>query len=126
MTTAPARRLLFVDDAPDNHELLRWQLKGSNFELYHAHSVAEARRWLSAFGAPAVIVSDIGMPDEDGVALIRWLRSCPEYESVPALATTGYVDEPAVRHFIEAGFSAHLPRPFIKAQLLAALELLYP
>jgi CheY-like chemotaxis protein len=66
-----------------------------------------------------VIVSDIGMPGEDGYALIRKIRALPVDHGArtPALALTAYARAEDAQRAFAAGFQAHLTKPFEPAQL---------
>ena len=67
-------RILVVDDEPDARELVGYVLESAGMEVRLAGSVAEALTELESF-TPHVIVSDIGMPEEDGYSLIRRVRT---------------------------------------------------
>lgn len=70
---------------------------------------------------PDVLVSDIGMPEEDGYALIRQVRALPPEEggAVPALALTAYARLEDRRRVFSAGFQMHAAKPVAPAELLA-------
>jgi len=72
-----------------------------------------------------VLVSDIGMPDVDGFALIRRVRQLPgEVGRLPAVALTAYARPEDRQHAIEAGFQVHLPKPVEIPALLSSLATL--
>jgi CheY-like chemotaxis protein len=87
-----------------------------------AASADEAFRLLQEIH-PDVLVSDIGMPKEDGIALIQRIRrmSPTEGGNVKALAVTGLASREDARRALAAGFQAHLPKPL---QLDAFVETL--
>jgi signal transduction histidine kinase/ActR/RegA family two-component response regulator len=58
-----------------------------------------------------VLVTDIGMPDEDGYSLVRKLRKLSVGESLVAIALTGYASQADVEQAIDAGFDLHVPKP---------------
>jgi hypothetical protein len=70
---------------------------------------------------PDVLVSDIGMPEEDGYALIRQVRALPPEEggAVPALALTAYARLEDRRRVFSAGFQMHAAKPVARAEVLA-------
>ena len=71
---------------------------------------------------PDVLVSDIGMPDEDGYALIRHVRAREvDGGHIPAIALTGYVSSEDHAHLLAAGFQIHLPKPVEPDTLVAAI-----
>jgi signal transduction histidine kinase/CHASE3 domain sensor protein/ActR/RegA family two-component response regulator len=115
-------RVLVVDDEQDALNLLDEVLKTSGAEVHTAGSATEA---LSRLGSirPDVLVSDIGMPDVDGYALIRRVRSLPSSAggTTPAVALTAYARaEDALRAFTE-GYQMHVTKPVEPAQLAAVV-----
>ncbi len=112
-TTIPlcGLRILFVDDDADGREVMALALSSEGAEVVVADSAADARAALVVF-QPDVIVSDIGMPGEDGYALIRSIRRMTgSIASVPAIALTGFASLEDQRRAREAGFNAHLTKP---------------
>jgi CheY-like chemotaxis protein len=72
---------------------------------------------------PDILMTDIGMPGEDGYALIRQVRAlAPEQGGlIPAVAVTAYASEEDAKRAIAAGFQVHLPKPVESSQLVAVL-----
>jgi CheY-like chemotaxis protein len=58
-----------------------------------------------------VLVTDIGMPDEDGYSLVRKLRKLSAGENLVAIAVTGYASRGDIDAAIDAGFDLHVPKP---------------
>jgi light-regulated signal transduction histidine kinase (bacteriophytochrome) len=111
-------RVLVVEDEPDARDLLVLVLRDCGAEVVAAASGKEA---LAALAAHAIdlIVSDIGMPEMDGLALIREVRALTEPKrSVPAIALTAYTRAIDRTRAIQAGFQAHIPKPVDAAELL--------
>ena len=73
---------------------------------------------------PDLLISDIGMPDEDGYALIRKLRALEAERGghIPAIALTAYASVEDRRRALAAGFETHLPKPVTPAELTAVVE----
>jgi CheY-like chemotaxis protein len=76
---------------------------------------------LIARDTPDALVSDIGLPGEDGYALIQRVRALPETSRLPALALTAYASAADHRRAIEAGFQRHVAKPVEPGELAAAL-----
>jgi PAS domain S-box-containing protein len=115
-------RVLVVDDEPDARELLTIALTQSRADVRAVSTVREALEVLDQW-KPDVLISDIGMPGEDGYDLIRKVRAleAERGETVPAVALTGYAsDEDAARARI-AGFQLHMPKPVSPHDLVAAV-----
>jgi signal transduction histidine kinase/ActR/RegA family two-component response regulator len=111
-------RVLVVDDEGDALELVAHVLRDNGAEV---HAASSARAALETFMAalPDIVVSDIGMPGEDGYTLMRKIRALPAEHGggVPALALTAYArDEDAQRAF-SAGYQRHLTKPVEPDQL---------
>jgi len=73
--------------------------------------------------APNVLISDIGMPDEDGYEFIRKLRSLPPDKGgrTPAIALTGYASRKDRERALEAGYHQHMAKPIEQADMIAAI-----
>ncbi len=115
-------RVLVVDDEPDARELVAYLLETSGMEVSVAGSAAEALTSL-ADHVPDVVVSDIGMPDEDGYSLIRSIRTLSDErrKGIPAVALTAFArNEDRTRALVE-GFNLHMVKPVDPATLIAAV-----
>jgi signal transduction histidine kinase len=104
-------RVLVVEDDPRSAELTRFVLSA---EHAHVRTAACAREALAALETetPTVIVCDIGLPDEDGHALIRRVRGARSKSArVPAVALTAYARPADRMTALAAGFDAYLAKP---------------
>ncbi|MDB5214150.1 MAG: Sensor protein [Myxococcaceae bacterium] len=101
---------LVVEDDPDGNELITTIL-----ERYGARvtSVGTATAALDALDAerPDILVSDIGLPDHDGIELIKMVRTRVFAKSMPAIALTAYASRQDAAKAIAAGFDAHVAKP---------------
>ena len=115
-------RVLLVEDDPDSREVLEVVFRDAGMIVDSASSVAEAFEALVA-NRPDVIVSDIGMPFENGYSFLRNLRQVLQEEggTIPALAVTGFTRPEDRERAFAAGFSAHLPKPIDPNHVLGAL-----
>lgn len=113
-------KVLVVDDEPDSRDLVKRMLSGFHAEVRAAASAAEAMQQIHS-DPPHVLISDIGMPGEDGYALVRQIRALPPGQggSIPALALTAFARAEDRTRAILSGFQAHLAKP-VEAQELAA------
>jgi two-component system CheB/CheR fusion protein len=111
-------RVLVVEDEPDARNLLSLMLMSYEAEVRDCASAADALRILDEWG-PDVLVSDIGMPFEDGYELMRKVRAREMERSglVPALALTAYARAEDAQRAIEAGYQAHVPKPVAPNEL---------
>jgi CheY-like chemotaxis protein len=87
-----------------------------------AGSAAEALNLLGAF-TPDVLLSDIGMPDQDGYDLIRSVRAMAPHAAarVPAAALTAFARPEDAERVVGAGYQAHIPKPVEPPELLAVV-----
>ena len=113
-------KVLVVDDEPDTCELLRSLLSKCGAEVTAASSAEEAFR-LFKLEHPDVMVSDIGMPREDGYELMRKVRALPPDKggNVPAVALTAYARAEDRLRALRAGYQMHVSKPVELAELVA-------
>lgn len=115
-------RVLVVDDDADARDLVAFVLESCGMEVRVAGSAAEAMGELTRY-APHVILSDIGLPDEDGYVLIRNIRTQPKEEerNIPAIALTAFArNEDRTRALVE-GFNLHMAKPVEPTALVRAV-----
>lgn len=118
-----ALRILVVDDDSDGRALTSLVLTLAGATVKAAASVREALEMLDA-DRPDVLVSDLGLPDEDGYALIRQLRQHEREHGgfLPAVALTGYARAEDRARVLAAGFQAHVPKPVEPVELAAVIS----
>ncbi len=118
-------RVLIVDDEPDTRELLAFVL--SKCEM-HVTQAASAARAIAALEQERfdVLISDIGMPEEDGMSLLRRVRRLPASlgGKIPALALTAYARAEDRNATLKAGFQMHLAKPIEPTDLLVTIATL--
>ncbi len=114
-------RILVVEDDEDARDLLVTVLKQQGAHIEQAGSADEALARLVNFDAH-VLLSDIGLPGEDGYALIRAVRARGfTSERLPAIALTAYSRREDQRLALEAGFQTHVAKPVEPAVMVAAV-----
>jgi PAS domain S-box-containing protein len=115
-------RVLVVEDEPDARELVGELLEGHGARVALTASAAEAYASLDQH-LPDVIVSDIGMPDEDGYQFARRLRAFPRERggSTPMVALTAYASAQDRHRALEAGYNHHLAKPVDTQELVRVL-----
>jgi PAS domain S-box-containing protein len=115
-------RVLAVDDDADCRDIVAAVLGSCGMLVVTAASAADAMQHIER-EAPDVLLSDIGMPDEDGYSLIRRIRELPRGRGgmMPAACLTGYVSADDRRRSLLAGFSMHVPKPIDPAELVAVV-----
>jgi signal transduction histidine kinase/ActR/RegA family two-component response regulator len=104
--------ILVVDDEPDARAVVAETLRLEGAEVTVSDSAGSAFAELRAEGAHFdVVVTDIGMPVEDGYSLVRKLRSMQLGRNIIAIALTGYASHTDKRAALEAGFDVHVAKP---------------
>jgi PAS domain S-box-containing protein len=118
-------RILVVEDQPDTRDLVTFALSKYGAEITTCGSAEEAfnlvRKW-----KPNVVVSDIGLPKEDGYELMKKVRALKAAEGgrVPALALTGYASSADEAKALAAGYQAHMAKPVELEELVRTIAAL--
>jgi len=125
MTSLDRVRVLLIDDDTDARELSQAVLEQCGARVKAVSSSAEAISSLLDTPRalmPHVIVSDLGMPAQDGYQLIRQIRAIDsELGRIPAVAVTGYATADDVQRALTAGFQLHISKPMDPAAFVAAV-----
>ncbi|HEX2870917.1 MAG TPA: ATP-binding protein, partial [Polyangiaceae bacterium] len=128
--TAPAgnaslagKKVLVVEDDAQTQQALSVILRQAGADVTTASSAADA---LEAYEAarPHLVLSDIGLPDLDGYALVGHIRALERerrWPAAPAIALSAYTREHDRKRAVDAGFSAHLAKPIDANELVLAL-----
>jgi signal transduction histidine kinase/ActR/RegA family two-component response regulator len=120
-------KILLVEDDKDSREMLEMVLAMYGVRIESAESAREALEKIATV-KPDVLVSDIGLPGEDGYDLIRKVRALPLTAGgqIPAIALTGYVSVQDRNLALDAGYQDHIPKPVNPNLLLELLVKLRP
>ena len=116
--------VLLLGDGADAHELTRFVLKSRGAAVVMTASAGEALHLL-AKKAFSILIADVGLPDRDGLALIRALRSLPSgslNRDIPAIALAEYTRTEERDEVLAAGFTSLLEKPIDPEQLVMALS----
>lgn len=110
--------VLIVEDDPDGNDLVCTVLERYGARVTSAMTAGAALDLLAfANDPPHILVSDIGLPDMDGIALIQCLRERASEATLPAVALTAYATREDARKVLAAGFDAHVAKPVKPATL---------
>jgi signal transduction histidine kinase len=113
--------VLIVEDDTDSRNVLAVLLQRLGAIVEAVSSAKEAFDRVS-HRPPDVLVSDIGMPDEDGYSLMRRVRQMGMARKLPAIALTAYARKQDAEAAVEAGYDCHLPKPVAPADLIRAIK----
>ena len=116
-------KILAVDDEPDARMLLQAMFEQCGAEIETCGSVREALERLNEY-RPDVLVSDIGMPGEDGYVLIRKVRELEAStgKRIPAVALTAFARAEDRVRALAAGYNMHVPKPVEPAELALVIS----
>jgi signal transduction histidine kinase len=112
-------KVMVVDDDPDARDIVTALLTRAGAAVTTAASAAEALALLQS-NVPDMVLSDIGMPGQDGYSFIRAMRSLPSAQGgkVPAVALTAYARPDDRFRALSSGFQMHLAKPVEVGELL--------
>ena len=115
-------RVLLVDDEPDAREMIAAILGEAGAEIALAESAHQAIEMLTQW-KPDVLISDIGMPVEDGYELIRKVRTLSPAAGgqVPAIALTAYARTQDRLKVLSSGYQMHVPKPVEPIELATVI-----
>ena len=119
------RKVLIVDDEPDNIELMSRRLSRRGFEVSGATSAEEAMVKAKA-EIPAIILMDIKMPVVDGLEATRRLKADPATSGIPIIALTAHAMAEDRERATAAGAEDYESKPVDLNQLLAKIDALAP
>ena len=112
-------KVLAVDDEADARQLLQALFEQCGADVTLCGSASEAIEMLEQY-SPDVIVSDIGMPGEDGYSLIRKIRESGN--RIPAVALTAFARTEDRFQALQAGYNMHVPKPVEPAELALVIS----
>jgi two-component system, OmpR family, KDP operon response regulator KdpE len=117
--TAPAVKILVVDDEPPIRRLLRTGLGTQGYEIHEAENAAQAQSYLKR-EKPDLIVLDLGLPDQNGLDLLRQLRE--DGLDVPVVILSSRTDETGIVQALELGADDYVTKPFGMRELIARIR----
>ena len=115
-------RILVVDDERDTLGWMTILLEQSGAIVHSALSAEKAFAAIEQF-KPNILLSDIGMPEEDGYMLLKRVRASENGSQIPAIALTAYARIEDRERAIAAGFQDHLAKPIDPEQLIAVIKI---
>jgi CheY-like chemotaxis protein len=115
------KQILYVDNNPITTSAFQRQLEPHNTQVVMVTSGAEAITRAQAT-PPDVIVTDLQLPDMDGIALMAHLQNNPNTAHIPVVILTNHVSSRTRRYAEQMGCRAYLLKPVSRAQLSATFE----
>jgi diguanylate cyclase (GGDEF)-like protein len=117
----PRQRILLVEDDANIAHFLERHLNREGFDVVHCPDGAAALEALPDSGA-ALIVSDVDMPNLDGLGFLTRLRQLPEWRHVPVMMLTAMGDESFVVRAFELGADDYVLKPFSAREVIARIR----
>jgi two-component system, chemotaxis family, chemotaxis protein CheY len=116
-----AKTFLVVDDSASMRQLISFAIKEAGHEVLLAENGNDA---IGKLGGPKIdmVITDLNMPEMDGIELIKKLRSMPDYKFAPILMLTTESQEAMKQEGKRAGASGWIVKPFSPAQLLEVVK----
>jgi CheY-like chemotaxis protein len=115
---------LIVEDEDDSRDVLRIHLENHGAVVIPADSAAKAHEQLiNAEKLPDLIISDIGMPHEDGLSFVKRVRSSNDkrISEIPAIALSAFATSEFKANALECGFQRYVAKPFDPESLTMAI-----
>ena len=115
-----SKRILVVEDQPDNRQIIRDMLAPTDYEITEAENGEEALAAI-AKQRPDLILMDIQLPIMDGYTATRRIKDDPALQAIPIIAVTSYALSGEEKKARAAGCDDYVPKPFSPRQLLAKI-----
>jgi two-component system, chemotaxis family, chemotaxis protein CheY len=114
-------KILAVDDSASMRQMVSFTLKGAGHDVLEASDGAQALSLAKTSSGVDLVISDINMPNMDGIALIRELRALPNFKFTPILMLTTESGVDKKSEGKAAGATGWIVKPFNPDQLLATI-----
>lgn len=116
-----AKKILIVDDSESIRELVSFTLQNEGYEVVAGTDGKDALKYLDGSKFD-LIITDLYMPEMDGIALIKEVRNMESYKHVPILFLTTESQNDKKMEAKQAGATGWIVKPFVPAKLLEALN----
>jgi two-component system chemotaxis response regulator CheY len=116
-----AKTILIVDDSESIREVVSFTLENEGYNVLIAIDGTDAIRFLNGQNID-LIITDLHMPEMDGITLIKEVRKMPDYHRVPILFLTTESQAAKKMEAKDAGATGWIIKPFVPAKLIAALS----
>lgn len=115
------KKILIVDDSESIREVVSFTLENEGFEVLIANDGTDALKFLDGREID-MIITDLHMPEMDGITLIKHVREMEPYQRIPILFLTTESQTAKKMEAKEAGATGWIIKPFVPAKLIAALQ----
>lgn len=120
------KTVLVVDDSPTMRQMVAYTLSNAGFQVVEAENGKEAVGKLNGGSKPDLVVTDLNMPEMDGIALIREIRKMPALKFTPILMLTTESTDDKKKAGQAAGATGWIVKPFNPEQMLKTILKVLP
>ncbi len=120
------KTVLVVDDSVSMRQMVSFTLTGAGYEVVEAGDGKEAVDKLNGGAKPSLVITDLNMPNMDGIALIKAVRGMPSHKFTPILMLTTESSDDKKKEGQSAGATGWVVKPFNPEQMLATIKKVLP
>lgn len=121
-----SKTILVVDDSVSMRQMVTFTLKGAGFEVVEAGDGKEAVSKLNGGAKPNLVITDLNMPNMDGISLIKEIRGMAAHKFTPVLMLTTESADDKKKEGQAAGATGWIVKPFNPEQMLATIKKVMP
>lgn len=121
-----SKTILVVDDSVSMRQMVTFTLKGAGFEVVEAGDGKEAVAKLNGGAKPNLVITDLNMPNMDGISLIKEIRGMAAHKFTPVLMLTTESADDKKKEGQAAGATGWIVKPFNPEQMLATIKKVMP
>ncbi len=114
--------ILIVEDSPTQAELLKFLLEKNEYQVWVAYNGREALDMITKNGTPALVISDIVMPEMDGYELCRHIKKDQNLKDIPVILLTSLSDSKDVLKGLECGADNFITKPYDEKYILSRVQ----
>jgi two-component system chemotaxis response regulator CheY len=123
---AMAKTVLVVDDSPTMRQMVAFTLTSAGYQVVEAGNGKEAVGKVNGGAKPDLVVTDLNMPEMDGITLIKEIRKMPALKFTPILMLTTEASDDKKKAGQAAGATGWIVKPFNPEQMMAVIKKVLP
>ena len=121
-----AKSVLVVDDSPTMRQMVAFTLTNAGYQVVEAGNGKEAVGKVNGGAKPDLVVTDLNMPEMDGITLIKEIRKMPALKFTPILMLTTEASDDKKKAGQAAGATGWIVKPFNPEQMMAVIKKVLP
>ena len=121
-----AKTVLVVDDSPTMRQMVAFTLTNAGYQVVEAGNGKEAVGKVNGGAKPDLVVTDLNMPEMDGITLIKEIRKMPALKFTPILMLTTEASDDKKKAGLAAGATGWIVKPFNPEQMMAVIKKVLP